>query len=701
MDAHDTFRLTTVTAAVLTAMSPAFAAEIDPARPVSEVSVGIGYANNDGRQFGQYNGINESGAYGLLDLDFVRRDDPTGTWMRFFGRNLGLESRQLRFDHNRQGNWGYFLEFNQIPRYEPYSVTTAVGGITSPNLTVPSTPTTGMSFFDLKTRRDALGLGFEKIFATNWDVKVTFRNENKDGARVFGRGTFGSVAGFPGNFEFTPEPINSTTRQLEALLGYTGEKLQVSGGYYGTMYNNQYNQLNIAGGVPALGSPATTAFTPVALPPDNSSHQLHLSGGYSFTPTTRGTFKVAYAEARQDDAFPTGLAVPLAPGIGSNLHAQVNTTLAQAGIVSRPLPKLTLRADLRYEDRDDKTPVLQYFPPPVPTSTSTSNGTNEPRSIQTSKGLAEASYALPHGFRLTGGIDVEEKKRNTSPVRVVSYRETTDETAWRVEVRRSMSETFTGAISYVYSDREGSPFTTTTVVNGTPGTNLIAPLHLADRERDKVRLSANWTPVDPLTIQFFMDYADDRYSGRDGSGLGPRKGEARNYALDAAYVFSDKWQVNAWYNRNETRADQASCAGTTGGACIANVTAPVYTANLSNVSDSFGIGMRGKPNGRFEIGADLSYTDIADTYAQQAVNPGSSTVPMALPEITTRLTRLNLFAKYALAKNSGLRLNYIYDRYSTNDWTWTDWVFVDGTRLTRDPNQKVHFIGMSYYHRWQ
>ena len=93
MDAHDTSRLTTVTAAVLAAISPAFAAEIDPARPVSEVSVGIGYANNDGRQFGQYNGINESGAYGLLDLDFVRRDDATGTWLRFFGRSLGLESR--------------------------------------------------------------------------------------------------------------------------------------------------------------------------------------------------------------------------------------------------------------------------------------------------------------------------------------------------------------------------------------------------------------------------------------------------------------------------------------------------------------------------------------------------------------------------------------------------------------------------------
>jgi hypothetical protein len=26
---------------------------------------------------------------------------------------------------------------------------------------------------------------------------------------------------------------------------------------------------------------------------------------------------------------------------------------------------------------------------------------------------------------------------------------------------------------------------------------------------------------------------------------------------------------------------------------------------------------------------------------------------------------------------------------------------VDGTTLTQDPDQKVHFIGVSYYYRWQ
>ena len=36
---------------------------------------------------------------------------------------------------------------------------------------------------------------------------------------------------------------------------------------------------------------------------------------------------------------------------------KVGNELLQAGVTSRPLPKLTLFADLRYEDRDDRTPL--------------------------------------------------------------------------------------------------------------------------------------------------------------------------------------------------------------------------------------------------------------------------------------------------------------------------------------------------------
>jgi MtrB/PioB family decaheme-associated outer membrane protein len=694
MSARGTFRVTGVATALLAAFGTAQAAEIlAPSglnTAASSASIGLGYTPDNGPRFGQYNGINEEGAYGLLDFNLVKRDEATGTWLNFYGRNVGLENRQLRFEHQRQGNWGYFIEYSRIPRFEPWSITTGVTGIGTPNLAIPTTATAGVPV-ELKTVRDAVGLGFEKFLFGNWDFQVRFKNEEKEGSRIFARGTTGGgVVGGPvfGNFEFAPEPINSTTRQLDAKINYTGQRLQLSGGYYGTMYNNEFRGLNFTGGIAALST-----FTPIALPPDNQSHQLYLAGGYGFTPTTRGNFKVAYARATQDDAFVTGVNVPLAPGIGNNLDGRVDTTLVQAGITSRPLPKLTLLADLRYEDRDDKTPILLYNTLAGPTSTF--NGENEPRSIQTTTGKAEASYALPNSFRLTGGVGYEEKKRNTSPVRIVSFRETTDELSYRVELRRMMSETLTGALAYVHSDRDGSPWQQTTVNNGTTGSNLIAPIHLADRKRDKVRLSVNWMPVEALTLNFFVDDARDDYSTRDGSTIGPMEGKARNYSIDAGYVVTQQLQITAWYSKNDTEAQQTTCSSASSvGVCGS----PTWAATLKNLSDNVGLGLRGKPLGRLEIGVDASYSDIKDEYRQETLIGAPIT---SLPDITTKLTRVNLFGKYALQKNSGVRLDYIYDRYKTDDWTWSNWMYADGTRITQDPDQTVNFFGVTYYYRWQ
>ncbi len=704
MNAHTrhVFPLTAMATALLAAFGPALAADPDEVarltQPKSTIEFGLGYFDQDAPRFGQFSGLRKEGAYGLLGLNLVRRDATTGTWLTLTGRNLGLDSRELRFEHNRQGNWGYFLDFSQTPRFDPYSVNTAVTGIGSPNLTIPTiaAPRTNV---DLKTQREAIGLGFDKVFLGKFDVQVRLRNEEKDGSRLFARGTTGGgvLGGLVfGNFEFTPEPINSTTQQLETTLGYTGERLQLAGGYYGTWYNNQYSGLNFTA-LPPPGIVALSTFTPIALPPDNQSHQLHLAGGYSFTPATRGTFKVAYAKATQNDAFVTGANVPLAPGIGNNLQGRLDTTLVQLGLTARPLPKLSLRANLRYDDRDDKTPVLRYNTLAV--GTSTFSGDNKPRSIRTTSGKLEASYVLPMAFRLTGGVDYDEKKRNTPLVRMVTHRDQTEETAWRAELRRSISETVTGALSFVRSERDGSPFLVTTLNNGAVALltgNRVAPIHLADRKRDQVRLSVDWTPLEPLSLQFKMDESRDDYAAIHALGTGPRQGEARNYAVDAAYTFSDQWQGTAWVSRNETEQEQVQYAGSM---ALPRV---LWAAALRNVGDSFGLGVRGKPNGRLEIGADLSHSDITDKYGQQRLNAVSPTTVVApLPDVSTKLTRLNLFGKYAAQKNSGARLDYIYDRFSTNDWTWTTWQYADGTRLLQSPTQKGHFIGVLWYHNFK
>jgi MtrB/PioB family decaheme-associated outer membrane protein len=656
------FPLTAIAAALAAACAPAWPAEVElnDARPISTVSIGLGFVDSDNQRFGQYSGLRDQGAYGLLGLDFIRRNDDTGTWLKLTGRNLGLDSRELRFEHNRQGNWGYFIEYGETPRHNPFAISTRLAGVGTSVQTINGTP--APYSLDLSTERETFKLGFDKWLPRGFDVQVRFHNEEKDGARQWGQGT-------NNNIRFLTDPINQTTRQLEVLVGFTGERLQLSGGYYGTDFTNHNTALNVVGGIAGQ--------TPMALPPGNQSHQFNLAGGYQFTPTTRGTFKVAQGRLTQNEAF----IVPAALSGRGDLGGRIDTTLVQMGLTARPLPKLSLLANVRHEDRHDRTPIAQYNTPG-----GTQNGFNEPRSFRTTTGKVEAGYALAHGFRAIGGVEYDERIRSIAPVRVVSHRDQTQEMSYRAELRRSMSETVTGGIAYIHSDRNGSPFYTTRTNAGALGSNLIAPLHLADRERDKIRLSVNWQPLEPLTLQFFADKAKDRYDSRDPANLGPRSGKGELYSVDAGYTFSEKLQATAWYSYNDNRAVQATRSGTD------------WIADLRNRGNAFGLGLNGKPLPRLEVGADLSHSDIVDKYGQ---SPVTVLAVANLPDVTTRLTTMKLYARYAVQKNAGVRLNYIYDRYSTNDWGWSNWAYSDGTRVIEQPDQKVHFIGASYYYRWQ
>ncbi len=675
--------LGTLAALVHAAIGVAVAAEVDEVTelswPESEVSVGFGYVSEDNQRFGQYTGLDEQAGYGLLDLDVVRRNEETGTWLTLTGRNLGLDNRELRFEHNRQGEWGYFIDFSQTPRFDPYTVTTTLAGVGTTTQTIAGSATP--QEYHLKTERNALTAGFNKDFSRTLGLQVRVRNEDKEGERLFGQGTFST-------WRFLTDPIDQTTRQVDATLNYTTEHLQLTGGYYGTLFENHNDLLNVGNSIAGLGQ--------MALPPDNQSHQLHLAGGYSFTNTTRATFKLAYGRITQNETFAT---TPTA-GAPNSLDGRIDTTLVQAGLTARPLPKLSVRADARYENRDDKTPVFVYFPLQA-TATATTNGTNEPRDIKTSSGKLEASYRLPMEIRLTGGVDYVEKTRNSPPVRAVSYRETTDETSLRVELRRSISETLTGALSYIHSARGGSDFLLNTLVNGTIYSNQVAPWHLADRDRDMVRLTLNWMPAEPLSLNLRLDAARDEYSGRGISVVDQavREGEAQNYALDAAYSFSDDVQGTAWYSVNDTGLESQQCRSSTGDVCTPGVQ-QVWGSNVRNLADSFGLGLRAKVSAKLELNADLSHSKVRDEMLLTTI-AGAATG--TIEDIHTKVTTLKLSARYALWRNAGVSAMYMYDRYETDDWTWANWNYSlpdGGTTVRQEPLQKVHFFGVSGYYRW-
>lgn len=693
----------------------------------ASVSVGGAWVSGDSADraiFGQYNGLRDRDAYGLLGFDYSRRNTETGTTVRMQGLNLGLDTRELNFLWQRQGNWKVSADYGELVRRELYTVNTGLAGAgtqTPQVLHLGNGPGSG-SDLGLKTKRKGIGLGLAKWFGSAVQLEVNLKSENKEGARLFGIGIncMSIVAPTCGSTTLThtgtavlllPEPIDSNHSQVEARLSYAGERLRLSGGYYGSLYNNSL--ATMAPAIPGslnnpLGSPLPLSVglqsilsNPVALPPDNQAHHFDITGNYTITPTTRANFKFGYSQARQDQEF-AGTGLTGAPAGVASLDGEVNTTLAQVGISSRPIPKLTLLAQARYEDKNDETPIALY------NVQGTATYTNRDYSSEKVRGKLQATYQFSSSYAGTIGADYESIDRAsytpTSAVAGISaLRQETEETSLRAELRRRMTETFSFSLGYIYSDRDGSNWLRpnsglgvteiTDPATGFDSTAIFMPT-LADRRRDKVKVMAMWQPTDALSLQLSAENGKDKYSAPSAYAL--QKSRMDLYSIDVNYVVSDAWSVNGYASRGAQKLNQSRPAGS--------------IIEYDNTSLNFGFGVNGKVGEKIELGGGLSYVNDESDYAQTLdalANPASAALLAAtggLPDIVFRRTEARLFGKYLLSKSSSLRLDAIHQRAKFNDWGYAyagvPFTFSDNTTLRLQEVQNVTFVGLTYTYAW-
>jgi len=711
---------------VLAACGSAHAEDEDVAKlvhPQSSVSVGLGAATGDTQDraiFGQYNGLRENNSNLLLDVDVVKRDDTAGLWTIFKGRNLGLDTSELSFSQNKQGDWKYSVEYNELVRRDPRTINSDLVNplTTTPTVVSLATPGTGQNL-NLDIRRKAASLSAEKWITPNLMFEGSVKNEQRQGSRMFGTGiacspyssitcgTGSSVMGAA--MLMLPEPINSTTKQFEASLNYSGEKYMLSGGYYGSFFSNSNGSINptISGNLyNPDGTPLDTSVAPgstlagylqqsVALPPDNQAHQFYISGNYAFTPTTRSTFKYAYTHAEQHDDFGS-MGLTGAPAGVSNLGGVMDTTLAQFGVTARPMTKLSMLANLRYEDKADKTPLAYY-------NGAYTNGLNSSRKYT---GKLEGSYQLPDNYRATLGVDYESMQ-HAHPVGSVmlpinpvtgspslsGLREETHELGYRAELRRSMSETLNAAVSLQHSNRGGQnwfsiapgfpPVPDATIYNAVGA----FPMTMMDRIRNKVKVSADWTPIEKLSLQFILENGEDTYSAPTTKGM--RDTSMSSYGIDAALVMSEKWKLTGYVNQANQTIHVDYSTG--------------YMADLEDINTSVGLGMVGKLSSKLEVGGDLSYTNDINRY-DMSMATGAAIVG-GLPDVTYRVTSLKLYGKYALQKNADIRVNLVNQNVQFDEWTWgangIPFAYSDNITVSMQPNQNVTFLGASYIYKFR
>ncbi|WP_088280056.1 MtrB/PioB family decaheme-associated outer membrane protein [Ideonella sp. A 288] len=722
-------RLTLVSMAVLAACFAARAQDIKPLE--ASVTIGLGLIDGDSRdraQFGQYNGLrNDRNAFGLLGFDYDRHLAESDQWLRLIGTNLLGDTRELSLVWQRFGQWRISADFGQSVRADPYTVNTGLlgAGTTTPQLVALTGGAGSGADLDLKVKRTGLGLGLSTWFTPDLQIEVNLKSEDKKGMRLFGVGINCPSPSAPGcRFPtgaalgwatlLLPEPIDSNHSQVEARLSYSKDQLHLSAGYYGSFYRNTHASLTAA--VP--GSLNNVFGTPlplntglqallgqaVALSPDNQAHQVDVSGQYDFSRTTRATFKLAYSTATQTQDF-AGAGFTSAPVGVANLGGEVDTTMVRVGITSRPMPKLSLAADLRYEDKNDKTPIALY------NLVGTTTYTNRRLPQRKVLGKVQAGWQFSSDYRGSLSAEAESIDRGvftaTSAVSGLSaLRQDTDETTLRGELRRRLSEDVSGAISLSRSSRDGSNWLrpnsgvgvteVSDVADPASGLTLgsVFMPTLADRTRDKARLFVDWQPSEELALQFSAEEGKDRFDVPTAYGL--QRTRMSQLSVDWSYALTDTWKLNGYLSRSVQTLNQARYQG----AVMA----------FDNTSANVGVGFAGKVSG-VEVGGSLSYVDDKSVYAQtldvtaDAYSAASLAASGGLPDILFRQTAIKLFGRHVLDKQASIRVDLVHQRSRVNDWTWgyngVPFTYSDGSTLLQNPVQKVSVIGVSYTYQWK
>jgi len=668
----------------------------------------------------QYNGWGKEQNVYLLDFEYVQRDDETGTWNKAEGRNLGVDTRELRFSRDVQGQWKIYGEYNEQVRHDPRTLNTGMTGVGTPRPAVNTLAATGTGVdqsFDIKRR--SYSVGAESWVNSNLMLEGSVKSETKEGAVRSGIGgycgpavTSATCATNSGALLALALPVDSTTLQMEAKANWVGSDFGLTLGFYSSSFINDKgsvrigsingNLVDLAGGAVIPGSGANTLgdllMQPVALAPDNQAYQVSVSGNYTVSPSTHVTGNYSITHATQTDSF-AGMGLTAAAGLRGDLGGSVDTTVAQAGFTSRLSSKANLLGNVRWEDVVDATPKALY------------GGTyiNPNNSSQKFNSKAEVGYNFPDNLRGVLGVDYNWVKRNVPGVgstdlvipvgSLTSVREQTNEVVLRAEMRKAITEDLNGSLAYLHSQRDGTHWInlgptsaayplTYQKLRWVDAYNVtgIFPTNMVDRKREKVRGMVDWTANEKLSVQLSAEQGFDTYSAPSSTGL--HGGTTMSIALDAAFAVTDDWKATGYYNYGEQLVNQNHSAG--------------YIARIFNSTTTVGFGVTGKVSSKVEVGGDLSYMDDATHYGLAS---GNSAAAGVLPDVSYRMMALKLFGKYALDAQSEVRVDMVSQSIKWDEWTWANagvpFAYSDNSTVSMQPSQNVTYVGVKYVYKFK
>ncbi len=622
----------------------------------NEIEYGLGYIADDAYRFGRYSGLESEGLFLIADIE-ARDYYPDGRFWSLRGTRLGLESSFLDFKSGDQGVYNIFLTYQGIPNYIDDTVNTPFENAGSDILTLPAgfDITTNLDAnlkqFERETKRDRFTVGSRLTPAERWKFDFDFTHEKKEGVDVIGAAIANGSTQVVGNttFALLPEPIDQETYEFNAAMNYGGKDGQLKLAYHMSLFNNNLDTLtwqdpfNPATGVGSL-----------SLEPENEFHQLSITGGYNLSLRNRLTGVLSIGRMTQDDDFNpytvnsalTTTALPV-----DSLDAEVLLKSAQLKLTSRPANKWRLTAELRYDERDNKTDVNTYSHVVMDSFVSV-DAENRPYSYKNNRLNLTANYRFNSLSSLKGGYKYDEMKRDYTDAEREKTEQDTLFLKWKVKPRSTVDV----ALYTEISDRDGSEYNTAPNVNPS-----LRKYFLADRERTRVGASVDFQATEKLYLSVQADYNKDDYIN---SEVGLTEAIQPVYSLDFSYQPRSNVSTYGYYTIEDIESSQT-------GFDVSPSPTGEWLADFEDNIDTLGIGIKVTDLGQWQVGADLVYSQATGKINLTDINnPGTE---FQFPDVTTDLMSLKLWASFQHSKEFAYKVSYWYEDYSVDNYVIDDY----------------------------
>ncbi len=683
----------------------------------NEVEAGLYYLDDDSFRYGKYSGITDDGAYALLNFRWEKRpawDSGDATRWRLQGWRLGLDSRRLEFDWRQQGKQRFTFDYRQIPNNEFRDGLTPYRGLGSANLSLPpgwevadgNTWTSGflnldeyLKPFEVQTERKSMTLAYTIKVSQHWDMAIDFRHEVKDGLRNTW-GIFGSGWSSARSVEI-PAPVDWTTDSFSLMFNFADGRFQGGAGLYASFFNNDEISLTWQNAYGKVGNWERGVAYPggqgrLALEPDNSYLQLKAYGGININAKNRLTADFSWGTMEQDDVFfpytvNPAIAVP-ADLPRTSADAKINLTHLNLRYTSRLARRLSLIANYRYDDRDNKTPrdAYRYVAADAEDQVrAIESRINLPYSYTRHKADLLLNWNAASGIALKGGVEWNDYARTFTEV------EDSDEIGWLAGIRLASWRNLSASLDYRHSERDVDVY-----VGNRPYQESYLPGTLpddawqnhpwqrkynqTDRDRDELRFRLDWFPTTAFNLGVTGSAWEDDYG--DGA-FGLNEAEANSWTLDVAYYPAKNTVISAYYTREDWEASQSGRTIYSFTPSMALDERQNWYAESTDEIDTFnvhvGIDDLGK-EGKFTLGFDYTFSNV-DSLIDVRGAEKVDTSP--LPALVTELSTFTVYGDVRINERSSIRLRIESSELDADDFALDN--------VSQDSLLKVLSLGQS------